>query len=58
MLAATDCVITGRENNLTGNMLQGSIITGSDIISITKYDNTYPGGNGYLLTLSGTIEIQ
>jgi hypothetical protein len=58
MLAATDCVIAGRENNLTGNMLQGSIITGSDIISITKYDNTYPGGNGYLLTVSGVIEIQ
>ena len=58
MLAATDCVIAGRENNLTGNMLQGSIITGSDIISITKYDNTYPGGNGYLLTVNGTIEIQ
>jgi hypothetical protein len=58
MLAATSCVIAGRENNLTGNMLQGSIATGSDIISITKYDNTYPGGNGYLLTVSGTIEIQ
>ncbi len=41
----------GRENNVTGNMLQG-IISGGNILIFT-YANSYPGGTGYGLVISG-----
>jgi hypothetical protein len=45
----------GRENNVTGKMLQ--VIQGSTtFVSIINYDNTYPGGNGYGLVCSFTYE--
>ena len=58
LTAASDFVIAGRENSVTGAMLQGVILATSGSFSITKYDNTYPAGNGYRLILSGIIEVQ
>lgn len=56
--AATDCILVGRENNVTGSQLQASILATSGVMSITKYDNTYPGGSGYKLLVTGIIEVQ
>jgi hypothetical protein len=58
LTAASDFVIAGRENSVTGAMLQGVIPATSGSFSITKYDNTYPGGNNHSLILSGIIEVQ
>lgn len=55
--AAAITVIGGRENVVTGSMLQGIISAGGSSISITKYDNTYPGGDGRTLVISGVIEL-
>ena len=51
-------VVVGRENASTGKMLQGLLSAGQALVSITNYDNTYPGGNGYQLIVSGTYETQ
>ena len=45
----------GRENNVTGKTLCGRGATTS--VTIFTYDNFYPGGDGYQLTLSGTYEV-
>ena len=58
MVAATACVLSGRESAITGSQLQGIILATSGAISVTKYDNSYPGGNGYVLILTGVIEVQ
>lgn len=46
-------VLAGRESAVTGLMVQGSIVSGSSNLVITKYDATYPGGNGHTLVVSG-----
>ena len=56
--ANSDHVISGRENSVTGAMLQGLVAAAGTLVSITKYDNTYPGGSGYRFILSGAIELQ
>jgi hypothetical protein len=56
--AQSTCVLTGRENAATGWQLQGIILAGQNTISITKYDNTYVGNDGYTLFITGVIEIQ
>ena len=48
-------IIAGREDASSGLMLQG-IADGSSVI-IFKYDNTYPGGNGYILRMSGVYGV-
>jgi hypothetical protein len=47
-------VIAGREATTTGKMLQGTIGPGGTSVSIFNYDNTYPGGNNYQLTVAGS----
>jgi hypothetical protein len=58
LTSASDQVLVGRENSVTGNQLQGVVLSASNSVSITRYDNAYPGGNGYRLLLTGVIEIQ
>jgi hypothetical protein len=55
--ATSAMVIAGRETALTGKILQ-CLLNGAFIgfISIWNYDNTYPGGSGYVLSLSGSYE--
>lgn len=48
-------VFAGRETASNGLMLQG-IANGSSV-GIFKYDNTYPGGNGYLLRMNGVYGV-
>jgi hypothetical protein len=48
-------ILHGREDGLTGSALQGNAFgTG---VSITRYDNAYPGGSGAVIYLTGTYEI-
>lgn len=48
-------VIPGRETVNTGHMLQGRCL-GTNCV-VTKYDSSYPGGNGARLVLSGTVQV-
>jgi hypothetical protein len=48
-------VLNGRENSLTGAQVNG--IPSGSTIQIRKYDNSYPGGSGASMTLSGTLII-
>jgi hypothetical protein len=47
-------VCAGRENAVTGAMLQGIINTSA--VTIFTYSNGYPGGGGYSLYVSGAYE--
>lgn len=42
----------GRENSVTGNMLQCIVYNSSAVLYVFKYDSTYPAGTGYSLFLS------
>lgn len=53
---ANTFIFAGRENALTGNMLQAIGPSGSATISIFKYDGTYPAATGASLIISGTLE--
>jgi hypothetical protein len=47
----------GREINSTGVALSVTFTASASTASIVKYDNTYPGADGYVLTVSGIYEI-
>lgn len=47
----------GRENAGTGHAVVGLMSGSSSNLTIWKYDGSYPGGNGYSLSLSGTTEV-
>jgi hypothetical protein len=47
-------VLPGREYALVGKMLQGMVTTTQ--VAIINYDNSYPGANGYKLSLTGVYE--
>lgn len=49
--------IAGREWNATGTTLNGNIAPSATVISIQTYNNAYPGGSAYQLSLTGAIEI-
>lgn len=50
-------VFNGLERAVAGWVVRGQIWVGTPICTITKYDTTYPGGNGYVLLLNGQYEI-
>ncbi len=52
--ASFDYFLVGREYNVTGFILFG-IVSGNSML-IGNYDNTYPGGTGRRLKLSGVYE--
>jgi len=54
--ANSRAVVPGRENAITGSMLQGVIWAGGNEVYILTYNNVYPGGNGRELVVSGTYE--
>lgn len=53
---ARDFVCAGREDAVGGKLLQAQIKTGVATAPIFNYDNTYPGVNGAILTMSGFYE--
>ena len=49
---------SGRENGVSGKMLQAQVVAASNVASIFNYDNTYPGASGASITISGAYESQ
>jgi hypothetical protein len=47
---------SGREGGVTGKMLQ-AFRANSDQIQVQVYDNSYPGGSGYLLNIGGKFRV-
>lgn len=54
--AASNEILMGRENAVTGKMLQGLVSAGAASATIFNYDNTAPSGNGFVLIISGVYE--
>ncbi len=54
--AAANYFGTGREAAITGKMLLALMASGTTILVIINYDNTYPASNGCILELSGVYE--
>lgn len=52
-LADNNYIFVGREDATAGFILQGKLSGGSSTMSIFKQDNSYPGGSGNVLRLSG-----
>ncbi len=46
----------GRETAVTGNELQGIVSGIGNVMAIRNYDNTYPGGDGRSISISGVYE--
>lgn len=49
-------VFFGREDAVGGNILQAKLPSGGNTIYIYSSSNTYPGGNGYVLRVSGSYQ--
>lgn len=47
-------ILAGRETASTGKMLAG--IASGTTVTLLNYDNTYPGGSGFILLASGSYE--
>lgn len=54
--AAAAFTFAGRENNVTGSMVQGNVSTASSLISITRYDSASIIGDGRAIRISGYFE--
>lgn len=50
--------VAGREDAVSGKMLQGVFAASGTTAKILNYDNTYPGATGAVLYLSGSYETQ
>lgn len=48
-------ILAGRENGVSGKMLQGVATAGG--VAIQNYDGSYPGANGAVICVSGTYEV-
>lgn len=53
--AIEECNFIGRENTTTGHTCNGILTGGSSNLIVIKYDNTYPGGTGYRISLTGFL---
>jgi len=49
-------IVSGRETAIGGKALTGTLTGGSANMQILNYDNSYPGGNSYVLVLGGVYE--
>lgn len=52
-----DNSFSGRENAISYKALASRVFAGNPYIDTFNYDNTYPGGNGAVLNISGVAEI-
>lgn len=53
ILTGNAYIFVGREDGATGAMIQGKATGASSTLTIFKYDNTYPGGDGNVLRIAG-----
>lgn len=49
-------VFFGREDAATGAVFQAKSVAASTSVNMFTFSNTYPGGNGYQLVISGSYE--
>ncbi len=56
--SASIWTMSGRENAMTGKMLQGIVQGNASTAYIINYDNSYPAASGSLLYISGVYEAQ
>ena|SRR5687768_4496972 len=49
-------VFFGREDAVTGAVFQAKSVAASTGVNMFTFSNTYPGGNGYQLVISGSYE--
>jgi hypothetical protein len=54
--ALVEASFGGRETQATGSGCSASIAAGTSALQIFKYDNTYPGGSGYRISVNGVVE--
>ena len=54
--AAQNNVFVGREIAITGVLLTATVGAAGTTLNVVTYLNGYPGGNGYIVTISGTYE--
>jgi len=54
---STEWYGAGRESVVTGSALTVGALAGSATAIVHKYDNSYPGGDGYLLRCSLTYQV-
>lgn len=57
-MAAIAPTWTGRENSVSGKMLQGQAGNGNNYVNWFDYANVYPGANGAMIQGSGLVNIQ
>jgi hypothetical protein len=46
-------VASGRETLVTGKAVTASINASTTLVGVQFYDNAYPGGDGYVISISG-----
>lgn len=51
-------VLAGRDNGVSGKMLQGISVAGSGQLTILNYDNSFPAASGAVLQVSGVYQNQ
>lgn len=49
-------IAAGREYQAVGNMLQGLLSSGGSVMTILRYDNAYPGADGYRFAMTAFYE--
>jgi hypothetical protein len=54
--ALNAATLVGRETTGSGVAVVGSIAASGTQVHITTFNNTYPGGNGYVIVINGTYE--
>jgi hypothetical protein len=55
--SATPSTMSGRERAITGSVVCGQIEGSTTTCNLQKYDGTYPGGDGYVIIVSGFYEV-
>ncbi|MGQ0589348.1 MAG: hypothetical protein ACT4N8_07440 [Sphingosinicella sp.] len=55
--AAAAFTFAGRENSVTGSMVQGNVSAASGLLSITRYDSASIIGDGRAIRISGYFEV-
>lgn len=55
--AGQSCIVVGRELLVNGHSQTGTISNSSATCPVVKYDNSYPGGTGTAVTISGCFPV-
>jgi len=56
-ISSTGYIVSGRENGVSGKMIQGIIALNASTCTTFTYDNLYPGSNGANIYITGAYQI-